>query len=54
MENKTKNIYDITYVSELILDIIDVKDLIRTITYSRFGVRKLCAHKTRGICLDQI
>ena len=38
------NANDITYQSELILDISDVKDLIRTITYSHLRVRKLCAH----------
>ena len=38
------NISDITYMSELILDIEDVKDLIRTITYSYLRIRKLCAH----------
>ncbi len=39
-----KKVNDITYQSELILDIKDVKDLIRTITYSHLRVRKLCAH----------
>jgi len=38
------NVNDITYMSELILDISDVKDLIHTITYSHLRVRKLCAH----------
>jgi hypothetical protein len=38
------NANDITYISKLILDISDVKDLIRTITYSQLRVRKLCAH----------
>ncbi len=33
MEYYINNITDITYYSELILDIKDVKDLIRTVTY---------------------
>ena len=44
MEINLKNITDITYMSELILDIKDVKDLMRTITYSHSRVRKLCAY----------
>ena len=45
MEHSIKNnLNDITYKAELILDIFDVKDLIRTITYSHSRVRKLCAH----------
>ncbi len=39
-----KKINDITYRSELILDIKDVKDLIRTYNLLTFRVRKLCAH----------
>ncbi len=39
MEQYIKNnLSDITYVSELILDILDVKDVIRTITYSHCRV----------------
>ena len=38
------NVNDITYQSELILDIFDVKDLIRTDNLLTLCVRKLCAH----------
>jgi hypothetical protein len=44
MEIYIKDRCDITYLSELILDIEDVKDVIHTITYSHFRVRKLCVH----------
>jgi len=39
-----KKVNDITYMSELILDIKDVKDLIRTYNLLTLYVRKLCAH----------
>jgi len=38
------NLNDITYLSELILDIEDVKDLIRTHNLRSLEFRKLCAH----------
>jgi len=38
------NLNDITYMSELILDIVDVKDLIRTYNLRSLSFRKLCAH----------
>jgi len=44
MEPAISFLTEITYMRELILDISDVKDLIRTITYSHLRVRKLCAH----------
>jgi hypothetical protein len=45
METYVKNkVIDITYKSELILDIFDVKDLIRTYNLLTLCVRKLCAH----------
>jgi len=45
MEHRIKNnVNDITYMSELILDIKDVKDLIRTYNLLTLCVRKLCAH----------
>ena len=39
-----KKINDITYRSKLILDIKDVKDLIRTYNLLTLCVRKLCVH----------
>ena len=39
-----KDVDDITYKSELILDIEDVKDLIRTYNLRSLVFRKLCAH----------
>ncbi len=45
MENYfNKNLSDITYQSELILDIKDVKDLIRTYDLRSLSFRKLCVH----------
>ncbi len=45
MERYFKNTCDITYQSELILDIFDVKDLIRAKQFTfNFRFRKLCAH----------
>jgi hypothetical protein len=44
METAIKNVCDITYLSELILDIEDVKDLIRTDNLRSLTFRKLCAH----------
>ncbi len=46
METYIKNtVSDITYQSELILDIFDVKDLIRAYNLRRtFVLRKLCTH----------
>ena len=46
METYIKNkVIDITYKSELILDIKDVKDLIRAYNLRRtFVLRKLCTH----------
>ena len=45
MEYYIKNkVNDITYQSELILDIKDVKDSIRTHNLLTLRVRKLCAH----------
>ncbi len=38
------NVSDITYMSELILDIFDVKDLIRANNLRSLTFRKLCAH----------
>ena len=38
------NLSDITYTPELILDIKDVKDLIRTNNLRSLLFRKLCAH----------
>ncbi len=41
------NVYDITYKSELILDIFDVKDLIRRqlcLQLTSFTLRKLSTH----------
>ncbi len=38
------NLSDITYMSELILDIFDVKDLIRTYNLRSLSFRKLCVH----------
>jgi hypothetical protein len=44
MEHYIENVTDITYMSELILDIKDVKGLIRTHNLLTLRVRKLCAH----------
>ena len=44
INNIEKNLSDITCQSELILDIKDVKDLIRTHNLLTLCVRKLCAH----------
>ena len=44
MDYSIKNVTDITYQSELILDIKDVKDLIRTYNLRSLAFRKLCAH----------
>jgi len=44
MEYYIENVTDITYMSELILDIFDVKDLIRTDNLRSLTFRKLCAH----------
>jgi hypothetical protein len=38
------NTNDITYMSELILDVKDVKDLIHTDNLRTLSFRKLCAH----------
>lgn len=38
------NLNDITYKSELILDIKDVKDLIHPDNLRSFALRKLCVH----------
>ena len=44
MEYYIENVTDITYMSKLILDIEDVKDLIRTDNLRSLTFRKLCAH----------